>query len=227
MESPQVQPAPQTLIGDDIAYMLPMGIFLALTYVGATWPATYEASYVVKTIATAVALALCWKQYTPIVWKFLSLGAAAGVAGVVLWVGLEKLLPHYPQMSHDLFDPYQAIPNPAWRWSFIAIRWAGASLVVPVMEEFFWRDFLWRSIIAPRDFKLAKVGEWNLGAFLIVAIAFGAGEHIQWITAIVWGLGIGALLLLTRSLGACIVCHGVTNFLLGAYVLYSHDWAFW
>jgi hypothetical protein len=34
-------------------------------------------------------------------------------------------------------------------------------------------------------------------------------------------------------LGACIIMHGVTNFLLGAYVLYSHfrlgrdEWYFW
>jgi hypothetical protein len=34
-------------------------------------------------------------------------------------------------------------------------------------------------------------------------------------------------LLKTRSLGPCIIAHGVTNFLLGAYVLWRHDWYFW
>jgi hypothetical protein len=113
------------------------------------------------------------------------------------------------------------------RNAFIAVRLIGAVLVVPVMEELFWRDFLWRSILAPNDFKMAAVGEWSLSAFLIVAAMFGAGVHIEWATAIVWGLMIGLLLVWTRSLGACIICHGVTNLLLGAYVLYTGDWAFW
>jgi membrane protease YdiL (CAAX protease family) len=53
--------------------------------------------------------------------------------------------------------------------------------------------------------------------------------HIQWITAVVWAVMIGLLLLKTRSIGSCIIAHGVTNFLLGAYVLFwtPHDWYFW
>ena len=47
------------------------------------------------------------------------------------------------------------------------------------------------------------------------------------IPAIVWGLLIAVLLVRTRSLGACIVAHAVTNFLLGAYVLYTREWFFW
>jgi CAAX prenyl protease-like protein len=118
------------------------------------------------------------------------------------------------------------MPAPAVVWTFIAIRWGCASLVVPVMEELFWRDFLWRTIAAPADFKLAQVGERDTKAFWLVALAFST-VHIQWITAIIWGLLIGWLLIRTRSLGACIVAHGVTNFLLGIYVLYTKDWYYW
>jgi hypothetical protein len=108
----------------------------------------------------------------------------------------------------------------------VAIRLAGAVLVVPFMEELFWRDFLWRSILAPNDFKLARIGEWDWKAFLIVTLLF-ASVHIQWMTAIVWGVMIAMLLVRTRSLGACIIAHGVTNLLLGLYVLYTGDWYFW
>jgi membrane protease YdiL (CAAX protease family) len=59
-----------------------------------------------------------------------------------------------------------------------------------------------------------------------VTLAFAA-VHIQWMTAIVWGSMIALLLVRTRSLGACIIAHAVTNLLLGVYVLYTHDWAFW
>jgi CAAX prenyl protease-like protein len=95
------------------------------------------------------------------------------------------------------------------------------------MEELFWRDFLWRTMIAPADFKLARVGEKNWLAFFVVCGAFATVHGNWWPTAIVWGMMIGALLLYTKSIGACIVMHGVTNFLLAMYVLWTRDWSFW
>ena len=216
---------------DDIAYMLPMGIFLFFTWVGSFGADWYVWSYVVKTILTTIALLMCRSQFTPISWKWWWLGAIVGVVGIFQWVGMEHFLlahwPNYPRMSHETFNPHDYF-HTAWGfWSFTAVRWAGASLVVPFMEEYFWRDFLWRTIIAPNDFKLAGVGEWDWKAFLVVALIFGAGVHVEWMTAIVWGLMIGLLLTSTKSLGACIICHGVTNFLLGAYVLHTGEWGFW
>jgi hypothetical protein len=208
-----------------------MGVFLAFTWVAGQWPATFAWTYVVKTIATAAVLWFFWRRYTAISWRFAGLGVLVGVIGLVQWVGMERLLlhywPNYPRMSHEAFVPWDHFATPIGAVLFIAVRWAGASLVVPVMEELFWRDFLWRSILAPSDFKLAAIGEWDWRTYAIVAIAFGAGVHIEWMTAIVWGLIIGALLVKTRSLGACIIAHGVTNFLLGAYVLYTGQWSFW
>ena len=68
----------------------------------------------------------------------------------------------------------------------------------------------------------------NPGAtrILRVPLAF-AMVHVQFLTAIVWALLIAWLLVRTKSLGACIVAHAVTNLLLGVYVLVYRDWAFW
>ena len=172
-----------------------------------------------------------WPNYTRIVWTDWYLGAALGVVGVFQWVmmqhWLERRFAVFRPDDTLAFDPIRHFPSPAWRWGFIAARLAGASLVVPVMEELFWRDFAWRTIAAPNDFKLARVGEWDLRAFIIVPLIF-ACVHGNWaLTAVVWALMIGGLLVRTRSLGACIVMHGVTNLLLGLYVLHTHEWAFW
>jgi uncharacterized protein len=220
------------LINDDVAYLLPMAVFLAFTWAGGHWPGFYVTSYVTKTLLTALLLILFRRHYSTIRWDYAWLGALLGVVGIVQWVGMEKgllhLWPNYPRITTDVLDPTSAFTSRAGLWSFIAIRWAGASLVVPFMEELFWRDFLWRSIAAPADFKLAKIGEWDRGIpILIVTLLFCSVHLNQWVTALVWGGMIGTLLLTTRSLGACIVMHGVTNFLLGAYVLIWHDWWFW
>jgi uncharacterized protein len=221
----------RSFVRDDVAYLLPMGVFLLLTWAGGQWPGLYVASYVGKTIVVAILLVLLWPCYTKIRWNHALLGVLLGVVGVVQWIGMEKLLlhgwPHYPRMVVAPFNPMEQIQSPGMRWAFIAIRLAGATLLVPVMEELFWRDFLWRTILAPNDFKLAEVGERDWKAWLIVALIFGAGVHIQWMTAIVWGMMIGGLLMLTRSLGACIIMHATTNLLLGLYVLRTGEWYFW
>jgi uncharacterized protein len=215
---------------DDVAYLAPMAVFLLFTQIGVWWPQLYAVSYVAKTIIVALVLIACWKYYTKIRWDYWWLGALMGVVGVVQWVGMEKLLlhyvPHYPRFSVEPYNPVTAIASPGWRWAFVGVRWAGASLLVPVMEELFWRDFAWRSIIAPADFKLAALGEVDWAAFALVTLLF-ASVHVQWITALVWGSMIAGLLVLTRSLGACIIMHGMTNFLLGLYVLKTGEWYFW
>jgi CAAX prenyl protease-like protein len=220
------------LLGDDVAYMLPMGAFLLFTWAGGQWPSLFVASYVAKTFIAALLLVVLWRHYTPIRWNYWWLGILMGVVGVVQWVGMEKGLlhvwPNYPRIEGgEPFDPTRAFASPATMWGFIAIRWAGASLVVPVMEELFWRDYLWRTIAAPADFKLARIGEWDRGIPLVAVSVLFCLVHHEWMTAIVWGLMVGGLLAYTRSLGACILMHGVTNFLLGAYVLRTHDWKFW
>jgi hypothetical protein len=215
---------------DEAAYFSPMVVFLAITFAASNWPAGYPILYVVKTILAAGLLVKFRRRYTPVRWDYALLGVVVGVVGIVQWIGVDKLIlhvaPDYPHTTGEAFDPLATI-HPTWlAWSFIAFRWAGASLVVPFMEELFWRDCVWRIIIAPNNFFLAKIGEWDAMAFFVVALAF-ASEHPQWATAVVYGLLIGVLLLYTRSLGACILCHGVTNFLLGAYVLHTHQWQYW
>src|SRR5690606_35071876 len=85
-------------------------------------------------------------------------------------------------------DPTRAIESETLSYAFIGFRWiAGAVLLVPVMEELFWRDYLWRQIIAPSNFKLAAVGEWSWTAFIGVALAFATVHGNWWPTAIVWG----------------------------------------
>ena len=98
---------------------------------------------------------------------------------------------------------------------------------MPFMEELFWRDYCWRSVIAPNDFKLAHVGEWDWKAFVIVPLIFAVVHGNWWLTAVVWAFMIGGLLAYTKSLGACIVAHATTNLLLGAWVLYSRQWSLW
>jgi CAAX prenyl protease-like protein len=223
---------PRGWLRDDIAYILPMFVFLAFTQIGASWKQWYPLTYVTKTVLTALLLALCWRYYTKISWRYWWLGVIVGVIGIVQWVGMQSFLERHVSLfkpSTEFFNPFAegTFSSPAVAWAFVAVRIMGAVLVVPVMEELFWRDFLWRQIIAPNDFKLAHVGEFEWAPFLIVPAVFAFVHGNWWLTSVVWALMIGGLLVYTKSLGACIVAHAVTNLLLAAYVLKNHAWTYW
>jgi len=225
--------APGPLVRDDLAYILPMAVFLVFIFIGGQWPALYPAAYVARTIIVAIMLIALRRSFTPIKWDYWWLGVIVGVVGVFQWVlmqlWLQEHIEHFrPDPASPPFDPFAAIASPQMAWAFAMFRWiAGAVIVVPVMEELFWRDFLWRQVLAPSNFKLAAVGERSLPALLVVSIAFSTVHGNWWPTAIVWALMIGGLLMATHSLGACIVAHAVTNLLLGSYVLVTKDWGFW
>ncbi len=220
----------RSLARDDVAYVLPMAIFMAFTWAGGNWPTLYPLTYAAKVVLVAAALAVLWRNYTKISWRYAWLGMIVGAIGIVQWVGMQVWLQHHFDFfapPENPFDPTTTFDSPAMLYGFLAFRIIGAVLVVPVMEELFWRDFLWRQILAPNDFKLAEVGERSWAAFLIVAVVFAFVHGNWWLTSIVWAMMIGALLMYTKSLGACIVAHAVTNLLLALYVLRYRDWAFW
>ena len=223
-------PVRRPRLSADTAYFLPMAVFLGFVWVGGHWKFLYPAAYVTRAIVVAVLLWSLRSYYTKIKWNAWWLGLLVGILGIFQWVIMQLWLQsHFDffKPARDGFDPQATFPNPGLFWSFVTVRMMGAVLVVPFMEELFWRDYLWRYIIAPNDFKLAEVGERDWKALLLVSGAF-AFVHGNWgLTAVVWALMVGILLWKTKSLGACIIAHGTTNLLLAMYVLKTHDWSFW
>ena len=52
-------------------------------------------------------------------------------------------------------------------------------------------------------------------------------DFVDFFGAICAGVIFNVVALRTKSLGACVLCHAVTNALLGAYILYTKQWGFW
>ena len=227
---PIAPPVRRLRLSDDTAYFLPMAVFLGFVWVGGQWKSLYTAAYLSRAVIVAVLLWSFRRYYTRIKWNHWWLGIIVGILGIFQWIGMQLWLQHHFEFfkpAKDFFNPETTFPHPAAFWSFVSIRIAGAVLVVPFMEELFWRDYLWRYIIAPNHFKLAEVGERDCKALLLVSGAFAFVHGNWWLTAVVWALMVGLLLYRTGSLGACIIAHGVTNLLLAIYVLTTRDWSFW
>jgi CAAX prenyl protease-like protein len=111
------------------------------------------------------------------------------------------------------------------RISMTFFRIAGAVLVVPLMEEIFWRSFLIRYAIE-RDFSKVPIGTFTPASFFITVVLFGL-EHNYILAGIMAGALYNILLYRTRSLAQCVLSHAVTNLALAIYILYTGKWEFW
>jgi CAAX prenyl protease-like protein len=123
------------------------------------------------------------------------------------------------------FNPFSAIDSTYLRGLFLACRFYGLVIMVPVMEELFWRSFALR-YLTDADFTKIPVGAFSWTAFAMVAVAFGI-SHPEWLVAIIAACAYALLLRWTQSLFACVVAHSVTNLALGIYVIAAEDWMYW
>ena len=129
-----------------------------------------------------------------------------------------------PQMGHSEFNPYEYASG-YWINLLIAVRLTGAALVVPIMEELFWRSFALRYAITS-EFRSIPLGRFSWFSFIFISILFGL-EHHRWLVGIAAGMIYAGVLYKEKNLFAPILSHALTNLLLGVYVLYTRQWSFW
>jgi CAAX prenyl protease-like protein len=110
-------------------------------------------------------------------------------------------------------------------WPLIAVRWVGAALLVPVMEELFWRSFLMRWIEQP-NFESVDPRRVGLKAIALSTAVFTLA-HTLWLAAIVAGLAYALLYRHTGKLWVPVISHAVTNGVLGVWVVHTGQWQFW
>jgi CAAX prenyl protease-like protein len=183
--------------------------------------------YPVKAGLVALALVVLWRHYHELHRWGMRAGALLGsvLIGVVifvLWINLAEGWMLLGDMGAG-YRPLDASGQLDWR--LIALRIAGAALVVPVMEELFWRSFLQRWV-QQQDFIALEPARIGFKALFIASTLF-AVEHTQWFAGLLAGLAYGWLYVRTGNLWAPIISHAVTNGLLGVYVVATSNWQFW
>ena len=110
-------------------------------------------------------------------------------------------------------------------WLNFTIHIIGSSLVIPIIEEFFYRSFIYRWMQGSPFYKI-KIQKIHWPLLIIVSLFFSI-SHIEWGAAIICGLAFGVLYLKTQDIWSAIIAHGVTNFLLGLYVVKYDAYQFW
>lgn len=221
-----------------IAHVAPFAAWiLILSIMGE--PAGWK--YAVRTVCVlALFLVLRpWRWYPRLQVRHLPAAFGLGLAIFVVWVaGESRLSGSLPGLQEAYLRwgtmPPWAVPQwPATEpyspavagWPLTLIRIAGSAFVIAIIEEFFWRGFLYRWLANPSFLEEDLLRpRWSI--FIIVAIAFGL-EHTRWLVGIVAGLGYGWFYLRTRDVWAVAIAHMITNLVLGVYVVITGRYAFW
>lgn len=153
-----------------------------------------------------------------------------GLAVCAVWVAPDALIPGW--RSHAIFQnaitgrvtssiaPRELTPL------MLVLRTTRATMLVPVLEELFWRGWLPRWLQSVR-FERIPLGQYTPLAFWATAALFAAEHGPFWEVGLICGIAYNWWMRRTRSLGDLMLAHAVTNLALSFYVIGTGRWGFW
>jgi hypothetical protein len=154
-----------------------------------------------------------------------------GISVFLLWIGPDLLFPGY--RSHWLFQNAltgqiaSSIPHAIREDSMVIVfRTLRAVVLVPIIEELFWRAWLMRWLINP-DFSKLPLGAFSASSMILTAVLFASEHGPYWDVGLVTGFLYNWWMVRTKSLGDCILAHAITNGCLSAYVVFAGKWEYW
>ena len=212
-------------------YILPFLVFLAFLAISprlgldARWDAP------LRVIVLAAVCYLCWPRELSLQpvrpWLSILIGAAV----FVLWIAPDVLIPGYrlhPAFSNNVLGHLHSSLRSSELQSPWVLVWRTlrAVVIVPIVEELFWRAWLMRWLINP-DFQRVPLGTYATFAFWVTAVLFASEHGPYWDVGLVTGIIYNLWMVRTKSLADCIVAHAVTNGILSAYVIATSQWQYW
>jgi CAAX prenyl protease-like protein len=153
-----------------------------------------------------------------------------GLAVFMVWIAPDALIPGW--RSQWLFQNSvtghitTSIPPAELTPLMLALRLGRAALLVPIIEELFWRGWLPRWL-QNSQFARIPLGQYTSFAFWTTAVLFAAEHGPFWEVGLVCGVIYNWWMRRTRSLGDLMLVHAVTNLALSVYVIVTGRWMFW
>jgi CAAX prenyl protease-like protein len=206
------------------ARCVPFGAFIAFLVLSSLFQAQWLV--LARGLVVATLLAWYWRRYselrtaTRVSAGYWLLAAATGFAVFIAWITLDgstALVRTAP------FAPLDA--NAEIDWPVALLRLAGFSLVVPLMEELFWRSFLLRWL-ERSDFLAVDPGKVGVRSFIITTVLFGV-EHNHWVAGAIAGAAYNWLYMRSGNLWLPIGAHALTNAVLGVWIIATGNWHLW
>lgn len=209
-----------------LARVLPFFVFLVLTSAqGSFGPDSQFWVYLLKTLVGVWMIWTIWPLVGEMRWALSIEAVGGGLLVFLLWIGLDF---PYPKLleTDDSWDLQKHFGEDLMMfWLFAGTRIVGSTLVVPLLEEVFYRSFLYRYILSP-NWLFTPHSLFDIRPFLGTSLIFGLA-HQHWLAGILCGMIYQGVVLRTNRLGDAITAHAITNLLLGLWVVTQKQWHFW
>lgn len=216
------------------ACTLPMGVFLAALALvaglksigGSFWLASPEYwLYPIQTLICAGLLVWFWREYEFKRVRDPLIAAGVGLLVFLLWISPQAFLG--ADARTEGFNPDLFAGNTIAYWSTVILRFFRLVVVVPLVEEIFWRGFLLRYFVDEK-FDRVPFGTFSWLSFTAVAVGFMlVHSTADWPAALLTGALYNWVAYRSKSLGACVLAHGLTNLFLGVWIMNTRQWGFW
>lgn len=158
-------------------------------------------------------------------WKLSWESVVVGVGVCVMWVGIDPYSSHLGGSTVQWNPHEQFGKDSGLAWFFIITRILCSTILVPPLEEVFYRSFLYRYVVS-QDFLSVPFSRFHPLAFIVAAAIFGL-SHQQWVAGILCAFAYQWLAIRKNRLGDSMTAHAITNLLLGIYVAWRGAWQFW
>jgi CAAX prenyl protease-like protein len=216
------------------AYVAPMLLFGALLGVnnllkkidGSIWLSSSEYwIYPAQTVLCGALLVWFWRQYR-LRWPAQpGYGLTIAILVFVVWIAPQAFL-GFPARNAG-FNPNIFANQSTLYGLTVILRFLRLVLVVPLMEEIFWRGFLLRYLI-DENFDRVPFGTFSWFSFALVTFGFGFAHSMSdWPAALLTGMLYNTVAYRTKSLSTCVLTHALTNLLLGLWIMKTGQWGFW
>jgi len=215
---------------DHLAWTLPFFVFLAFLVVGPLLPVSPAVEGSIRVGVLGLVIWLVSRRVLDFRVTNLVGSLVLGVGLFLVWIGPDLLAPAYREhwlLQNNLTGRVESSFQEAARADTVAVlfRALRAIVIVPIVEELFWRGWLMRWLV-DHEFTRVRLGTVTPYAFIATAILFAVEHGAFWDVGLLAGIGYNWWMMRTRSLGDLILAHAVTNACLVAYVLASGRWEY-
>jgi len=212
-------------------YVVPFLVFIGFIALQAVAPLPPHVDLPLRVAVIGALLLFFSRPVIQLAPRHLALSLLLGVGVFLVWIGPDLLFPHYRQswlFNNSLTAASRGPFDTALRQDSFALvfRLLRAILIVPIVEELFWRGWLMRWLIDV-DFRKVPLGAYSPLSFWITAVMFASEHGPYWDVGLAAGILYNWWMIRTKSLADCILAHAVTNAVLSAWVIFGGHWEYW
>jgi len=233
VDSPAMNRMPDDSSGEEnatIAWVGPFVVFMAWLAIDKYLPIANPGKEILRDLVLLASIIGFSRRFLPRGAPHWIASVALGVGVFVVWIAPDLLIPTWRSsviFQNGLLGRVKtSIPPEELTPLMLALRTARAALLVPILEELFWRGWLPRWLQDNR-FTRVPLGQYTPLAFWATAILFAAEHGPFWEVGLICGIIYNWWMKRTRSLGDLMLVHATTNFALSMYVIATDRWTFW